>query len=319
MRLFQKSKKRIFSPNEIIFSVTDNCNLHCEHCYVSRKGRCLNPNEAKKFLESCKSSQNCKIDTIGFSGGEPFLNLDFITEICEYAVKKDFFFDRIITNACWWKEKSQLKQKLSILYESGFDGKIAISWDSFHGQKTEQIESFCKTAFSIWNNSSMIEIQSVQNKNCPNFIFEKLAELSKILNCSLSKKIDKKTKCGTIIIENEKTFIKCDITPQCFESSNPLAWKSPHWFKDDYCEGPGHILFVHPNGKIAPCCGFANECSKLFIGNISQNFNTVMEQAEQNKIVSLCYTEGLLKLAKKTKTPGKTDTPCTFCQFICSQ
>lgn len=319
MKLFQQSRKRIFSPNEIIFSVTDSCNLHCEHCYVSRKGHCLNQNDAKVFLESCKSSQNCKIDTIGFSGGEPFLNLNFITEVCKYAVQNDFMFDRIITNGCWYNDKSQLEQKLSSLYESGFDGKIAISWDSFHGQKTEQIADFCKAVFSIWNNFSMIEFQSVVNENCPNFILEKLTELAKLLNCSCTKNLDKKTNCGTIILENENTFIKTDVTPQCFESSNSLAWKSKKWFEEDFCEGPGQLLFVHPNGNIAPCCGFANECKELFIGNIFQTFETVMKQANENKMVKLCYEKGLSNLIKKTKTPGKTNNPCTFCQFICNQ
>ena len=79
------------------------------------------------------------------------------------------------------------------------------------------------------------------------------------------------------------------------------AWKSRKWFKDDFCEGPGQVLFVHSDGNIAPCCGFANENKELFIGTVSENYQQIMENARHNKMVKICYENGLSKKIKELK------------------
>ena len=75
-------KGKGFFPSEIIFSVTENCNLKCGHCYVSRDKNSLDTESCLKFLETYPS-QNEKN---GFTGGEPFLHLDFILKLTEFAI-----------------------------------------------------------------------------------------------------------------------------------------------------------------------------------------------------------------------------------------
>ena len=70
----------MFCPTEIIFSATTACNLHCAHCFVNRNPKRLIAEDAVKFLKSTIEA-NSSIDRIGFSGGEPFLYLDFIIEL----------------------------------------------------------------------------------------------------------------------------------------------------------------------------------------------------------------------------------------------
>ena len=65
--------------------------------------------------------------------------------------------------------------------------------------------------------------------------------------------------------------------PQTFPSNDNRAWQAKRWFKDDYCEGPGNIFYVHSDGNIAPCCGFANENPQLFIGKITDSFETIFD------------------------------------------
>ena len=43
---------------------------------------------------------------------------------------------------------------------------------------------------------------------------------------------------------------------ESYQANDPRAFKDSKWFEDDFCEGPGQILFVHATGDIAPCCGF---------------------------------------------------------------
>lgn len=286
----------MFFPTEIIFSPTNSCNLHCEHCFVARTSQNLHIQSAKNFIQSCvdydektlETEKYGKIEKIGFTGGEPFLYLDFLCEIIKFSIEKELLFDQIITNGEWWKDENDLSQKLQKLYDSGYDGKIAISYDIFHGQKKERIEFFIKTVQNFFGENS-VNIQTVDSKKS----LPKLNANVEIFHLS-----------------------------QTFPCENENAWKSKHWFKDDFCEGPGQILYIHSNGKIAPCCGFANENKNLFIGDINQSFEEILENAKQNKMINIVYNFGLEKYRKflknqKIEFPGKTSDICSFCDFIC--
>ena len=128
---FTKMKnQREFLPYEIIFSVTDFCNLKCKHCYIQKNNKILDVSAAKKFLDTineCKTES--EITHIGFSGGEPFLFPDVIEQIVKKSIEKDLLFDCIMTNGLWWKSLEELKTVLQKIYDAGFDGKIGISID----------------------------------------------------------------------------------------------------------------------------------------------------------------------------------------------
>lgn len=300
----------MFYPTEIIFAPTDACNLHCPHCFVSRTPHRLEAETAVKFLESCISCSKenpklPKIEKIGFSGGEPFLYMDFLIKIISFAIKNDFMFDQIMTNGDWWTDEADLTEKLTQLYNAGYDGKIGLSWDSFHNQKTERIQVFIKNVHNIFGEDS-INIQTVVS----------LESVAKGSYTQTEK---------TILSRTAAPDTPLYILPQSFQSSDARAWQAKKWFKDDYCEGPGQILYIHPDGNIAPCCGFANENSALFIGNINDSFSQVMEKASANKMIEICYEKGLGKFRKKAKGmfkkkgikyPGKCDDICSFCDFV---
>ena len=117
-------KQRGFLPTEIIFSCTTACNLHCEHCFVNREPKRLSIESAKKLLLSCKDSS---IYRVGFSGGEPFLYMDFLCEISRAVVENDFLLDQIMTNGDWWKNEAELRDTLQKLYDAGYDGILTIA------------------------------------------------------------------------------------------------------------------------------------------------------------------------------------------------
>ncbi|MGN0722374.1 MAG: SPASM domain-containing protein, partial [Treponema sp.] len=175
-----------------------------------------------------------------------------------------------------------------------------------------------------------LEIQSVvkfsekNKKVTKTSLFPLLEELSELLSCTQKIVFQKKsTALFKIVKENfsESTpfEIPVFIFPQSLKSKNPKSFKSRKWFKEDFCEGPGNILYVHSDGNIAPCCGFSNENSELFIGTIDNSFEKILKNAKENKMISLCFTEGLSSRIKKTDSlKGKTDNICTFCDFICT-
>ena len=278
-------KRRAFCPTEIIFSCTTACNLHCEHCFVSREPNKLDIGQAIAFLDSCAESGS--IEKVGFSGGEPFLYMDFLIELTRAVVSHDQLFDQIMTNGDWWSNETDLHNKLKTLYDAGYDGKIGLSWDSYHGQTTDRMLTFIKTVQEIFGEDS-INIQEVTTSGVPE------------------------------PVERQLKNIPVYTLPRTYPGDDPRAWQSKHWFKEDYCEGPGNILYVHSDGNIAPCCGFANENPALFIGRITDNFETIMQNAAQNKMVQLCFTKGLSYYRRFKKFPGKTADICSFCDYVCN-
>jgi radical SAM protein with 4Fe4S-binding SPASM domain len=104
-------------------------------------------------------------------------------------------------------------------------------------------------------------------------------------------------------------------------SAEEGAWGASAWFEDDFCRGPGNVFYVHPDGRVAVCCGFANENPQLVIGNIRKDdYRSLMRRASQNAFVRACYEAGLgatrerLEAAER-RFPGKTGDPCFFCDY----
>nr|MCR5698663.1 hypothetical protein [Treponemataceae bacterium] len=180
---------------------------------------------------------------------------------------------------------------------------------------------FCRKISQIWNNSTMIEIQTTFSSVKQSLhTLKKQKKLLTLLALELGGKCCfKKNAC---FIKSDDLFISVALNAQSLQSSDELSWKDKKWFKDDFCAGPGHIFFVQPDGKIAPCCGYANENPELFIGTIDDGYETLMKNAESNQMVKLCYEKGLEKFRKeKEKTgfrfPGKTEDICLFCDYVC--
>lgn len=316
-----------FMPEEIIFCPTSLCNLKCPHCFVEQKNARLNMEDSIALLEDC--AKNIGGLRVGFSGGEPFLNLDFTKALCQKAIDLGLVFDRLMTNGVWWNTKKELEEKLSIIKDSGFDGKIGLSFDRFHNQNIEKIIAFINTCFDIFNDRNTIEILSVADSSniaddtetfC-NYIEE---IKSKTGFAKINKSLDKQNGTGSaILLDDEGNSLTVYRFAQSFIPQQPIELKDKNWFTEDYCQATGNVFYVHADGNIAPCCGFANERPQLFIGTVKDSFETLMHNAENNAMVNLCYRHGLLaqakELQKEKKLPeGKCSDMCQLCWWFCS-
>ena len=316
-------KSKGFHPTEIIFSSTTACNLHCEHCFINRTPHKLEIADAVRLIESCVESGGQPgpdgtplpvIDHIGFSGGEPFLYMDFLIEVTKAAISNDLMFDQIMTNGDWWRDEAELTETLQILYDAGYDGKIGLSWDSYHGQTTDRMETFIRAVQEIFGENS-INIQTVEDDT-----------VVEALETTVERRHAKLVSASTRRPRNKFGVTEFHL-PRTYPSDDPRSWQARRWFKEDYCQGPGNILYVHADGNIAPCCGFANENPALFIGTIHDSFEEIMQKATENPMIKICYEEGLshyrrhgLKKclrSQKKKLPGTTGDICTLCDFVC--
>lgn len=89
------SSKRI---KTITFSVTDDCNLACTYCYFLHKNSChkMTFTVAKNAVDYILADPSFQVyDGVvwDFIGGEPTLEIDLITKICDYIVETMYDID----------------------------------------------------------------------------------------------------------------------------------------------------------------------------------------------------------------------------------
>src|SRR5512141_2859444 len=135
--------KKGFRPEEVLFSPTLDCNLSCGHCDIVSDGTALSAKPAGRFLSKWKKMG---VKRVGFTGGEPFLALDFVCALTRKAIEEGLLFDRIMTNAVWWRDENRLKAAFVKLYDAGYDGSICVSVDAFHSQDVRKVARFIELA-----------------------------------------------------------------------------------------------------------------------------------------------------------------------------
>lgn len=316
----------MFHPDEVIFAPTSRCNLVCSHCSVTRGPEELSVMDAMAFLDTCVEGG---VQKVGFSGGEPFLRQDFVVAITKAAVERGMYFDRLMTNGDWWKDEAGLRAVLASVYDAGFDGNIGLSWDAYHAQSPDRIVTFLRAAFELRGRKDAVEVLSVRSPNDVAFLRDVEAVAT-----ALGGRVESVFGEPARIVD-EVFLARTESSPddggglmlplvRSPRSRSALegAWDALDWFVDDYCEGPGNVFYVHPNGAIAPCCGFANENQNLSIGTIQDSFADLMKNAAENAQVMACFDAGLgtvREQLQKTGTvfPGKTRDMCFFCDYLC--
>lgn len=313
----------MFQPVQIIFAPTSRCNLCCSHCRVRRGSEELSAQEASAFLERCARGG---IERVGFSGGEPFLRPDFLAAVCRTAVSQGLYFDRLMTNGDWFTDEGDLEGALSDLFEAEFDGTFGLSADAFHGQDPGRLAAFLTAVFRIWGRKDCAEILSVRSPDDGPWV-EDMRTLAERLG-------------GRLVLRDGEPRGIADAAPRreeaaagetldipilrfaCSAAGTDAGWGARRWFREDFCEGPGNVFYVHPDGSVAVCCGFANENPSLIVGNILEDdYDSLMKSAEKNPHVRLAYEKGMDARRREleaggVKFPGMTDDICFFCDYL---
>src|SRR5580704_17135220 len=120
-----KRRTRTFRPNYLSFSGTYQCNLTCPHCCVPIEWPDrLDIPTALRFLEDAHAYG---IRVLGFTGGEPFLYLEFVLALCRRGAELGFRFDKIMSNGVWHDDEAHLQKVLTDLRATGFSGKLGLS------------------------------------------------------------------------------------------------------------------------------------------------------------------------------------------------
>ena len=141
-------ENNLVNLRQLVFEVTDACNLKCKYCgygdlyygYDKRESKYLSVNKAKVLLNYLSNIWNANITDeespltyISFYGGEPLLNIAFIKEIIAYVeslkLKRDILFS-MTTNAML------LDKYMDFLVEKNFSLLISLDGYNTIGKET---------------------------------------------------------------------------------------------------------------------------------------------------------------------------------------
>ncbi len=311
------SREHTFRPDYLSFAGTYQCNLTCPHCCVPIEWTDrLDIATALRFLEDARRQG---ISTLGLTGGEPFLYVEFVHAICMRAVELGYRFDKIMTNAVWHNDEVHLEAVLGPLAAMGYSGKIGLSVDKFHGIHTAKIVEFCRVAARLFPRDNVLSLSYASRH--PDQGLEPVRVLARELDAVLDWSPLLRR---YLLVSPELTMTVCWNHLAPVERAEKLsgAWDGV-WFEEDYCEGPGQALIVNPRGDVKPCCGFASDLDQLTIANIYQHGAAeVIERGRAHPYVGKLFRDGLTAIREEVLArdpdalPAATSNHCYFCWYV---
>jgi MoaA/NifB/PqqE/SkfB family radical SAM enzyme len=312
-----RRRTRTFRPNYLSFAGTYQCNLTCPHCCVPIEWTDrLDIEVALRFLEDAR---RYGIETLGFTGGEPFLYPEFLHTVCRRAADVGIHFDKIVTNGLWYRDESHLENVLGELASAGFTGKLGLSVDKFHGIQTERLANFCRAARRIFRRDTILSLAYASRR--PDLGLEPVHALAQVLGGV----VEWSPLLGRYLLVTPNLTMVLNwnhLAPVERAEKLTGAWDSI-WFEEDYCEGPGQALVVNPRGEVKPCCGFASDLDQLTIGNIYHDtVASIVRRARRHPYVGRIFREGLTAIREEILArdpealPGKTSNHCYFCWYV---
>jgi hypothetical protein len=279
----------------------------------------LDVGAALLFLEDARREG---VEVLGFTGGEPFLQANFVIAVTRRAAELSYRFDKVMSNGVWHEDERHLTHVLTDLRDAGYSGKLGLSIDKFHGRHTSKAVEFCRVARRVFDRDNIIGLSYASRH--PDQGLEPVRELA----AELDAVIDWSPLLGRYLLVAPDLTITLSwnhLAPVERAERFTGAWDGV-WFEEDYCEGPGQALIVTPRGEVKPCCGFASDLEQLTIGNIYRDtVRRIIRRARRHPYVGKVFGKGLTAIRDEilardpAALPGATSNHCFFCWYVLTQ
>lgn len=279
-------------------SLTDKCDINCNMCCEKNNVESnIDKDYIFKFLESIDEAPF--INNISFTGGEPFLEMEFLKD----ALRISKFFNKktsVITNGNWSDNYSHSIDLLSDLNNIGLD-TLGISYDDFHGEfvNVRKIINILKACDKL-KMKSYIQICITKDTDIGGL----LNDIKAYLNNSIINVIF----CMNVGRTNDIDFI------------DKLIYKK---YTDDILCQKGGSFLIGNSGKIYPCCSPMTYDIDLELGNIKDRntIKNVLKAINNNLYLFMLRNFGFKYFINMSKQldlnlPVKIVTPCDICAVL---
>lgn len=283
--------------------ITNNCNLNCRYCYITKNKNDLDFLTSKKIVDTLLTTANKNnFDQIliTFSGGEPLLKLSLIKQIITYTTKQKTIKInyRILTNGTLINnEIINLIKKYNIDIRISLDGiKKYNDRNRYYHNKQGSYNDVIKNIIFLKDNGINPTINVVitkQNIDGLNKITKKLIELNLPFKYSLEKS-NNNIKPETLLIKNKigrklkksLTMIKKVYKKQKFNANFAVDNLSFNNNTNQNCAIGRNTIAINENGEIALCAMSFNQT----VDNI-QNTKDIIEKTKNNPISQFKITK----------------------------
>lgn len=291
------SKGNKSMKQNVCIIMTDKCNAECKTCCFSCSPKNSAVIDEKLMLKAIDDAAELgSIETIGFSGGEPFLYYELMKKGMEYAKQRGFGVT-VATNGFWggWDDEEMAK-KLSALPLD----HISFSYDYYHAEYVaenafERAVGYCKAN----NISYSVGIGETKEKKANDFFRE----------------------LGT-----EKYLMEFYIYPYLRVGRAEKKMPEDVFYKfcdtqQMHCRSEGFFA-VRYDGEVFPCCVQTVFDTALSMGNISKSsLKKIMEDGRLAKLVKMIrdpasFTELKNIAASKIKFPDMCGDHCEICRMM---
>ncbi len=294
--------------NSVELVYTEKCNLFCDHCIADASPEKERKIDYKKVLPLIKDFPRYGIKRLGITGGEPFLFLDELVELCSVASKKGVNF-RVVTNGFWASSEKETERIMAEFYSAGLR-EMDVSTDDFHSK-------------------------FIPEKNINNIInaVKKRKDFTLILRCCFKEKTDVLS-----FIAKHKTYAKALSKKHFHSFFQPLSplgraleklpydsYKLAENF-DNKCFLLGKLV-INFDGKLVACCNNSQFSDAFVLGDFyKSSFRDLVDIYRNSLFVFYLINKGpvpLFELIKKhrLKRVRKVPNPlsgyvsmCDFCQ-----
>lgn len=301
-----------YRPTFLSLMPTYECNLSCAHCCVPKGAAGEMPLDLA--LGCVQEAASVGITSVGFTGGEPMLRGEWVTEVTRAAVSLGLEVDDLSTNGVWWTARGELEESLAGLREAGFRGGFHVSVDAFHaGAGSEQQAEFLRIARRVFGKMGDLNCAEGPGRSA----LPVLSQLAKRLGATL---VEEGTAQGCLRGDGFLLPYHCFPAADVGQGGSGLVSTGVDWFGEFDCFGHDSVL-LDPNGGAHFCTGFAGlRAAPLRVGDATREwFSAVLSGAAELPLVKLLCEEGPGGLRRVIASrllnafPRPWVSPCSFC------
>lgn len=306
------------SPNMLWWIITSDCNLACQHCYLSSyEKNSILPEE--QWNEVLKQAYESGIKKIFLTGGEPFLlNLKRLFTLCsDYNISvTGIETNGTLIDAGLAKE---LVRQNTLLY---------VSYDKFHDDKSQteiNIEHLTGSGNKVYintvisnDNVDSIEkiykrIKTMDINGWRLFIPTKIGSAKSIIIPTVEKEIETYRNVMELWLEDDRPF---ELSLGSL-MSNRRDGKNKCVTPKYTCQYFSSVITILPDGRLLPCCRFIEHPDTM--KHSKTIFEEPMVKQLKNSVLRNVKYRKIQDLTKKSENKEcKTCNLLNICQMGCS-